>query len=609
MNKISCDIQHKVNMINISWDILSWHKKANSYWLYCIKSYFEKFSIYANDIFLDILEYSIVDKTELIIEDLKNNNSVCFAFTCFMRNYDIVIDISKKIKELFPLSIIILWWPEATVFSDKILKNNLQIDFIVRNEWEQTFLELIEFLIFWRGNLTSIEWISYRKSKKVYVNRNRELLDLSICPSPYWDSYIRRSDFIDSMPIILETSRWCPYKCKYCSFSLWFNKVRYISLDRVEFELKYILWSNVNSLWIFDSHFNINLDRSKKIFELIIKYNLNTKIKIFIYPTNLDSEFIDLMKLANVQEVEIWIQTSKTSTLENIWRNYINYKNWIIENNINLLIDKWIRVTLQFIIWLPWENYSDIKNSLDWAYKLRPFWIQVFTLMVIPWTILYSEHSKYGIFFNKKQPYEAFKTKHLSKKQFSDAANLWDSIDYIYNRWFLKKTFIFINGKFNILFSDLLVSWIEFKKLYLKKQLYLKQEKLDLVSMAKLFLDFLIKKENILLKWDDYILLTRMLLYDCSIYLNNIWLVNRNNLFWFKVGNDYWWKRLNKIINYQFIFFLVFKDANDKIIIWVERRLKVYKNHFFLYRKYLSNSLNKDILMEIDKILSIQNII
>jgi radical SAM superfamily enzyme YgiQ (UPF0313 family) len=100
-------------------------------------------------------------------------------------------------------------------------------DYVVRNEGEKTFVELVEYLE-GRGSLEDILGLTYRAADgRVVHNPTRPLLD-SLTDLPWPDlSLVVGGEKVSPTPIL--ASRGCPYGCEFCSVVQMFGrKVRVI---------------------------------------------------------------------------------------------------------------------------------------------------------------------------------------------------------------------------------------------------------------------------------------------------------------------------------------------------------------------------------------------
>jgi magnesium-protoporphyrin IX monomethyl ester (oxidative) cyclase len=196
-----------------------------------------------------------------------------------------VCEIISKLPDDIP---IVVGGYKATEEVEYLFEKCPNIDVIVRGEGEETIKELIKGVPY-----KDILGISYRKNGKIAHNKNRPLTDVNTIPFP--DRNLRRIiyNFVShgvkitnlTFDTIL-TTRGCPYKCKFCTFSLnpLGQKREYIerSLSSVIKELKTI---SADIVLFSDDNFFTNPKRSEKLCDLIIENNIK---KRFIVQTRIE---------------------------------------------------------------------------------------------------------------------------------------------------------------------------------------------------------------------------------------------------------------------------------------------------------------------------------
>jgi len=189
---------------------------------------------------------------------------------------------------------------EATDNVEDIFLRCPNVDVVVRGEGEQTIQELADGQLWDR-----ILGLSYRHNGKIIHNPNRPLQPIENIAPP--DRSLRQSRYfpvahgIRLLPIEFDTilgSRGCPYKCKFCTFSMnpLGQKRDYIarSPESVVDEIE----ASKGKMIIFaDDNFFVNPDRVERICDLIIErgidklYFANARIEAARYPHMLEKAY------------------------------------------------------------------------------------------------------------------------------------------------------------------------------------------------------------------------------------------------------------------------------------------------------------------------------
>lgn len=408
------------------------------------------------------------NELEKIKSKLLQHNPNIIGFSCYIWNIDIILKIAKLVKKDKPNVTIILGGPEVSESYAKIIIKDY-IDFIIKYDGEESLLHLLKAIVE-NEDVSKIKGICYRSKNKIIDNPNQSV-DLEKIPSPYYEELIKLNN--PNIRTTIETTRGCPFKCGYCTYSLSHPKVQYFPLNKVYEEIKFILKKSVIKMGITDDNFNINEQRAKKILKQIIKYNRNTLIVLFInaYALRLSEEFVDLLKKANVW-AEIGVQTVNKDTLK-ISKRFSGFE--LLESNLKLLEKKKVNYNLHFIIGLPGDTYTDIKRSIDWAYSVYPNSIFLYPLLVFPGTFFYNHAEKLGIKFFKSLPYRIKQTNTYPKKDIDRSIQLAYTVTLFKEKKFLKKTVKELVHKYDLSFSEICEKWMDYCKLIYKEKEFVYQ--------------------------------------------------------------------------------------------------------------------------------------
>ena len=177
---------------------------------------------------------------------------------------------------------------KATEEVEHLFERCPNIDMIVRGEGEEIIKKIVT-----GAPYKDIQGLSYRENGRIVHNETHPLPDITRIPFP--DRSLRKYDYCmvkhgvrissHTFDTIL-TTRGCPFKCKFCTFSLnpLGQKRNYTerSVESVIEELKTV---TANVVLISDDNFFTNPKRSEQLCDLIIENKIK---KIFIAQTRID---------------------------------------------------------------------------------------------------------------------------------------------------------------------------------------------------------------------------------------------------------------------------------------------------------------------------------
>jgi len=133
----------------------------------------------------------------------------------------------KAGKDACPDSFTILGGPHASFLPIDTLRECPELDAVCIGEGEETIVDLVEALSK-RRDLSSVKGVAYRSRGKIRMNQARPFIeDLDSIPFPArhllpMDKYT----VLGKRTIIchIMSSRGCPFRCIFCSSSLFFGK-------------------------------------------------------------------------------------------------------------------------------------------------------------------------------------------------------------------------------------------------------------------------------------------------------------------------------------------------------------------------------------------------
>ncbi|MGC8928614.1 MAG: B12-binding domain-containing radical SAM protein [Myxococcota bacterium] len=339
-----------------------------------------------------------------LIEELKNK-PVLVASTCWTGPMiKDVVKMLKIVKEFGDIPVVLggvhpTLLPEQTISSP-------YVDFIVSGEGELALLGLVK-IIKNSGSIDSIPNLYYKQNGAVKFTYSGEPLDLDKLPSlPYKLIDIKRHLplYQGRRSISYESSRGCPFKCKYC-YQAPFNRqrVRFMSPERVIADVLNLRQKyGVEDIYFIDDNFYIDIERGIEIAKGLMKSDITYQIQgvDIITLSKMDDKQLDLLEKSGLKRITIGIETGSMRL-----RKYLLKKGDIetIIEVIKRLAKRKIIVYCSFFGGYPQETLEDIRMSIDLILKLieinpnvriSPYYIYI----PFPGTELYQEIVNKGLF-------------------------------------------------------------------------------------------------------------------------------------------------------------------------------------------------------------------
>ena len=180
------------------------------------------------------------------------------GFTCYLWNIERTLWIARRLKRLRPGVRVVLGGPEITADNAWVL-DTPDYDFAVVGEGEQTFANLLLALL---GDETPPVPIAGLYVPAPAAPRFRPdrapafrtpMPDLNRLRSPYLAGIL---DAADERMMLLETTRGCVFKCKFCYYPKSYDKQYYLSRENVLAGLRHAAERGAREVFLLDPTLN-----------------------------------------------------------------------------------------------------------------------------------------------------------------------------------------------------------------------------------------------------------------------------------------------------------------------------------------------------------------
>ena len=401
----------------------------------------------------EIMEFSINDQIERILEEILRSKPKIVALSCYIWNREYIMTIASLIKLVDSKIEIIYGGPEVSYDCEAFLDNNVG-DYVIEGEGEETYREFINWKIKCEKNsqecntnsIENILGIYYRNNNKICYNGKRPLMDINKVVFPYSEEKFTKKI------VYYEASRGCPFSCKYCLSST-SHGVRFLNAERVKKELKFMVDKKVQLVKFVDRTFNCNSKFAKEIWQYLINLKCDTTFHFEISADLLTSQELDILSKAPKGrfQFEVGVQTTNPVVLNNISR-------FVTFDEIKDKVSKvkkigTINQHLDLIAGLPGENYESFKQSFNDVYSIHAEVIQLGFLKLLKGSGMMSEISKWGMVYSPYPPYEILKTRDISYEELVKLKRVEKMVDKYYNSQKFSTILKYFVEKFNTSFE------------------------------------------------------------------------------------------------------------------------------------------------------------
>lgn len=285
--------------------------------------------------------------------------------------------------------------PHVTVFKKEFMEKNYELfDFAVVGEGEETIIELLNNL----ESPQSVKGIMYYDKIKNEVIQTPERIPISnldVLPFPNLESFDSVQEAGKLFNYQMSSSRGCPYKCVFCSQIL----SRFWRARSPEHVLAEIRWAHekfgMKSLTFWDDNFTLNLERAKKICDLLIAEDLGITFGLAgVRADRLDEELLQKLKKAGCVNMFIGIEDGDEETFKYVGKGETLES---IKKAVALIKKYGIDLSCYMVTGLINSSYASFLRSLAFVESLgiSAHWNIAFP---IPHTPLYDWAVAHGRF-------------------------------------------------------------------------------------------------------------------------------------------------------------------------------------------------------------------
>ena len=336
-----------------------------------IATYLKK--LYGRDITISIFK----DPLQLL-EYVKTNHVHFIGLSLYFWNHSMNHVVISKLRRLHGRKVqIILGGPSIDTIEEeqkKILQQFSEINAIVENEGELGFSNIIKEFLSGSNRLWEypIDGVTFIQGKDL-VNGNPIglTIDLGTLGSPYLEGLM--DTFIEGpfRPLV-QTSRGCPYTCKFCVSGKNNCKPRKFPIEQVKEEITFVTKKFVNrlhfTLYIADENFGIfprDVDIAMHIKEN--STNLGYPSNVYFYNdkrfTNHSKKVIEILGDINNIGLTISLQSENKEALKAIKRKNLSSEE--IDTAIAWASKRNIQITTEAIFGLPYETLDSFTGLLE----------------------------------------------------------------------------------------------------------------------------------------------------------------------------------------------------------------------------------------------------
>ena len=212
-----------------------------------------------------------------LLDQLRTFKPELVGLSAMTFQFDTLLRIARFIRETDPSIRLAAGGYHATLMARELADDpDLPLDFLVRGEGEGTIVELVEALQAGREP-AAVAGLSYRSPAGWRHNPDRPLLDLEQIRLPDRSARICRGFHYYGIPMdVAETSRGCPFNCKFCSIThMYGHTFRPFSMERIVADLSQIRANGARAVFLVDDNITYDIEHFRRVCRTIVDHGLN----------------------------------------------------------------------------------------------------------------------------------------------------------------------------------------------------------------------------------------------------------------------------------------------------------------------------------------------
>jgi len=383
---------------------------------------------------------------EELVERIKGKNyDVIGLSVLFSTDLPNLYETAKAVKKAQPSATIVVGGLHPTIYPDEIFEldiefnNERTIDFIIRGEGEQRFVDFVNLLKKGFVNKNADGLVGFvSQSEFIFNNQVETIQDIDALPFPAFHLLPMEKYFEINVPfspvpqgnrvIPMLTTRGCPIGCTFCANTNTWKKHRKRSVENIMAEINH--WKStfkIDEIQFADDNLTFDMNHAMEKFEAMKGANILWCTPNGTMINKLDEQLVQLMADSGMYQITLSLDSANTRTLKELHHKPVDL------NSIPGLISKCRELGVfthgTLVVGMPGETMQEISDGFDYVKNELHFTsVSAFIAAAIPGSELYHQMLEEGK-ITKAQARQIDTTKSKISLSEIDASLLEDSIN------------------------------------------------------------------------------------------------------------------------------------------------------------------------------------
>ncbi len=346
----------------------------------------------------DIETYGLSD--EEITKRIREENPDFVGVTCLFSKIEEEVKTACRIaKSVNPNISTVIGGIHPTLFAEKLMKENPEIDFIIQKEGESRLLDLVNNF----QDYKSIDGLVFRKDEKVIINPPTRIEDINKLPLPArhlidMEKYIDVGLFSNPFPkkervAQVLASRGCIYHCDFCSTPKFWGKFRRRDAENILEEIIHLKDEyGIQEIQFRDDNLTIDRENALKLFRLMKPLKIVWCSGVMLQALN--EKMVKAMAESGCYKLTISPESGSERILRELMHKPLQLEQ--VKPKVDLLHKYGISTHSDFIIGYPGETREEIYQTFEFAKEIQTNSASFFIAGPCPGSPLYERCKKKG---------------------------------------------------------------------------------------------------------------------------------------------------------------------------------------------------------------------
>jgi len=299
-------------------------------------------------------------------------------------------EVCAAAKKIDPAIVTVLGNVHPTFCWDQLLRDDPNVDLVVRGEGEETIAEIVQAVAAGGGEAawSKIRGVSYRKAGVPVSTPPRPFAQDLDALRPAWDLVDWKLYWYRPSPAgrlaITSSARGCGQRCSFCSQQKFWER-SWRGRDPLKFvqELEHLRDTyNVRVTMLSDETPTSSRQRWERILDLLVERQTGVEVLMETRVDDIlrDEEILPKYKAAGVSHIYVGVESTSQSTL-NLYQKDLKVAE--SKKAIDLINAQDIVSETSFVLGTPEETVESIRKTVDLAKWYAPD--MAFFLAITPW--------------------------------------------------------------------------------------------------------------------------------------------------------------------------------------------------------------------------------